>query len=143
LSFGGGYVLNLGAENTIDLYGRYVWMRQAADSARLSGFNERIKFDAVDSHRLRVGARYTANFRGNNRFYAGAAWEHEFDGKAKAKAEGGKIDSPDMKGSTGIAEFGLVFTPSGNKNLSIDLGIQGYGGKHRDATGSAQVKYAF
>jgi hypothetical protein len=142
-SFGGGYVLDLGAEHAVDVYGRYVWTRQAGDSARLSGFSERLKFDAVDSHRLRVGARYSASWSANSRFYAGAAWEHEFDGKADARIEGREIDSPDMKGSSGIAEFGWVLTPAGNKNLSIDLGIQGYGGKRQGATGSAQLRYAF
>jgi outer membrane autotransporter protein len=143
LSFGGGRVFNLGADNAVDVYGRYVWTRQAGDSARLSRFNERLKFDDVDSHRLRVGARYSASWSGNNHFYAGAAWEHEFDGEANAKINGRKIDSPDMKGSTGIAEVGLVLTPTGNENLSIDLGIQGYGGKRQGATGSAQLRYAF
>ena len=55
----------------------------------------------------------------------------------------GKIDdSPDLKGSTGIAEFGFVFNPD-RKNLFIDLGIQGYGGKRSGVTGSAQLKYLF
>jgi hypothetical protein len=142
-SLGGGYVLNLGAERAVDVYGRYVWTRQAGDSARLTGFNERLKFDAVDSHRLRVGARYSASWSANSRFYAGAAWEHEFDGQADASINGRKIDSPDMKGSSGIAEFGWMLTPTDNKNLSIDLGLQGYGGKRQGATGSAQLRYAF
>jgi hypothetical protein len=46
-----------------------------------------------------------------------------------------------MKGNTGIAEVGFVFTPA--RTLSIDLGIQGYGGKRSGATGSAQLKYVF
>ena len=48
-----------------------------------------------------------------------------------------------MKGSTGIAEVGFVFTPFGNKNLSIDFGLQTYGGKRQGVTGSAQFRYLF
>jgi outer membrane autotransporter protein len=102
-----------------------------------------VKFSAVDSHRVRVGTRYTTATNEASRFYVGAAWEHEFDGEANAKVDGAKIEAPSLKGNTGIAEFGVVLVPIGNKNLTIDLGIQGYGGKHRGATGSAQLKYVF
>ena len=147
LSFGGGHVWNLGGNSAVDLYGRYVWTRQAGDSAKvkIGGDNEgTVKFSDVDSHRLRVGLRYSNAWSGSNRFYAGAAWEHEFDGEAGARiVDVGKIDdSPDLKGSTGIAEFGFVFNPD-RKNLFIDLGIQGYGGKRSGVTGSAQLKYLF
>jgi hypothetical protein len=85
-----------------------------------------------------------AAWEGSNRFYVGAAWEHEFDGEANARIGGMKIeDAPNLKGNTGIAEFGWVLSPSSNKNLTIDLGIQAYGGKHKGATGSAQLKYVF
>jgi hypothetical protein len=147
VSLGGGHVWSLSKDNTVDLYGRYVWTRQAADKTRLSGLPgtaQEIKFSAVDSQRVRVGARYTTAWSGDNRFYMGAAWEHEFDGKADVKIGGMKVDeAPDLKGNTGIAEFGLVLTPTGNKNLTVDLGIQAYGGKHKGATGSAQLKYVF
>jgi hypothetical protein len=147
LSFGGGHVWNLSADSAIDLYGRYVWTHQEGDSVHLisaDNYNEEVKFGDVDSHRVRVGTRYSKAWNGENRFYTGVAWEHEFDGKASAKTGlGSKIDAPDMKGSTGIVEFGLVLYPSANKNLSVDLGIQGYGGKRQGVTGSAQLKYAF
>jgi hypothetical protein len=149
LSFGGGHVWNVGANGALDLYGRYVWTRQASDTANFvsPNFDEKVKFSAVDSHRTRLGVRYSTAWSGSNRFYAGAAWEHEFDGEASAKVVtkrgSAKIDAPEMKGSTGIVEFGLVFNPADNKNLSIDVGIQGYGGKRQGATGSAQLKYKF
>jgi hypothetical protein len=148
LSFGGGHVWNIGANGALlDLYGRYMWTRQAGDSVDVEGQNQghntRIKFGAVDSHRARVGVRYSTIWNGANRFYTGVAWEHEFDSEASAKVAGNKIDAPDMKGSTGVAEFGLIFNPADNKNLSIDLGVQAYGGKRSGATGSAQLKYTF
>jgi hypothetical protein len=144
LSFGGGHVWNVGTNSAFDLYGRYVWTHQAGDSVTLSGYGEDVKFSAVDSHRLRFGGRYSSKLGNTNSFYAGAAWEHEFDGEANAKVVGaGKIDAPEMKGSTGLAEFGFVFVPADNKNLSIDLGLQVYGGKRSGATGGAKLKYEF
>ena len=144
LSFGGGHVWNVGTNSAFDLYGRYVWTHQAGDSVTLSGYDEDVKFSAVDSHRLRFGGRYSSKLGNTNSFYAGAAWEHEFDGEANAKVDGaGKIDAPEMKGSTGLAEFGFVFVPADNKNLSIDLGLQVYGGKRSGATGGAKLKYEF
>ncbi|MDR0379174.1 MAG: autotransporter domain-containing protein, partial [Candidatus Accumulibacter sp.] len=153
LSFGGGHVWNLDAGSTVDFYGRYVWTHQEGDSTRLtwtgaSGNAEeaRVRFSDIDSHRVRIGTRYFRKWEGENRFYTGVAWEHEFDGKAAAKdaVRNVKIDdAPSLKGSTGIVEFGLVLYPSANKNLSIDLGVQGYGGKRQGVTGSAQLKYAF
>jgi hypothetical protein len=146
LSLGGGHVWNLSADATLDLYGRYVWSHQEGDNAKLSGTGQEIHFADIDSHRVRVGTRYSKawNSGSDNRFYTGIAWEHEFDAEANAKTQdGNKIKSPDMKGSTGIVEIGLVLYPSGNKNFSIDLGLQGYGGKRQGATGSAQLKYRF
>ncbi|MDR0380006.1 MAG: autotransporter domain-containing protein [Candidatus Accumulibacter sp.] len=145
LSLGGGHVWTLDADSTVDLYGRYVWTHQEGDSARLTGLRDdsRVKFSDVDSQRVRVGARYSQAWDSSSQFYAGVAWEHEFDGKAGGKIDGDKIDAPGMKGSTGIVEVGLVLYPSANKNLSIDLGIQGYGGKRQGVTGGVQVKYAF
>jgi hypothetical protein len=146
LSLGGGYIWKISDGARFDLYGRYVWTHQAGDSVSIKTGegNEAIKFLAADSHRVRFGGRYTQDWSKISQFYVGAAWEHEFDGKTEAKIpDGGAVDAPEMKGNTGMAEFGLVFSPTGNRNLSIDVGLQGYGGKRRGVTGSAQLKYVF
>ena len=150
LSLGGGHVWNIGKDGAFDLYGRYLWTHQAGDSVTVrfsNGDTDRVKFSAVDSHRIRAGVRYSRSVGNANRFHVGVAWEHEFDGEANAKVitrEGpAKVEAPEMKGSTGIAEVGFVFTPFGNKNLSIDFGLQTYGGKRQGVTGSAQFRYLF
>lgn len=75
--------------------------------------------------------------------YIGAAWEHEFDGKARATTNGFDIDAPNLHGNTGIGELGLSLTPSADLPLTIDLGVQGYTGKHEGVTGSLMVKWEF
>ena len=75
--------------------------------------------------------------------YVGAAWEREFDGRARAYAGGFAIDAPSLRGDTGIGELGLTLTPSASLPLSFDLGVLGYTGKREGVTGSLQVKIVF
>ena len=73
----------------------------------------------------------------------GAAFDYEFDSKAKGNVNGRSIESPDIKGATGMGELGLAFKPSASSGLSLDLGVQGYTGKREGVSGSFQVKWAF
>ncbi|MDR1163730.1 MAG: autotransporter domain-containing protein, partial [Candidatus Accumulibacter sp.] len=115
---------------------------QASDKARLST-GDPLKFDAIDSKRLRVGTRFTHAMSGNVKAYAGIAVEREFGGEAKATTNGYRIDAPTLKGNTGIAEVGITATPTAGKPLFLDFGIQGYAGKREGVTGSLRVNYFF
>ena len=75
--------------------------------------------------------------------YVGAAFDYEFDSKARGNVNGRGIDSPDIKGATGMGELGLAFKPSANSGLSLDLGVQGYTGKREGVSGSLQLKFEF
>ncbi|MDR3299291.1 MAG: autotransporter outer membrane beta-barrel domain-containing protein [Candidatus Accumulibacter sp.] len=75
--------------------------------------------------------------------YAGVAYEHEFDGKAKARIDGDKIEAPKLNGDSGVFELGLTLNPANNKRLTLDLGIQGNTGKREGVTGSFRVNYRF
>jgi hypothetical protein len=75
--------------------------------------------------------------------YIGAAYEHEFNGRARATTYGYSIKAPDLTGGTGIGELGLSFKPSATIPLSFDLGVQGYVGKREGVTGSLQAKFEF
>ncbi|MCL2791252.1 MAG: autotransporter outer membrane beta-barrel domain-containing protein [Desulfobulbus sp.] len=142
LHLGAGYLWNLTDKAVLDLYGKYFWTYQNGDSLHLST-DDPVDFDAVDSHRLRVGTRlsYAANERISP--YVGAAYEYEFDGKARATTYGYSIDAPDLAGGTGIGELGLTFKPSKGLPISLDLGVQGYAGTRDGVTGSLQLRYIF
>lgn len=142
LHFGTGYVWNINDAATLDLYGKYFWTRQQGDSVGLST-GEHLSFDDINSSRLRFGGRFAYILNEHVAPYIGAAWEHEFDGKARAKTNGFDIDAPNLRGNTGICELGLSLTPSADLPLTIDLGVQGYTGKHEGVTGSLMVKWEF
>jgi autotransporter-associated beta strand protein len=137
---GGGYVWKLG-EGEFELHGKYLYTRRAADKLRLST-GDPLNFDAVESQRLRVGARYDWTAEKFKPYVALAA-EHEFDGKANAKTFGQKIDAPDMKGATGIVEAGLTMVPSRSLPLTVEVGVKGYFGKREGVGGQVKVEYRF
>ena len=142
LHFGTGYVWNINDAATLDLYGKYFWTRQQGDSVGLST-GEHLSFDDINSSRLRFGGRFAYILNEHVAPYIGAAWEHEFDGKARATTNGFDIDAPNLHGNTGIGELGLSLAPSADLPLTVDLGVQGYTGKHEGVTGSLMVKWEF
>jgi hypothetical protein len=73
----------------------------------------------------------------------GAAWEREYDGKARASIHGHRLDTPDLKGDTAVLEAGFVLTPATSQNLTLELGVQGHAGKREGVTGSFRVNYRF
>jgi hypothetical protein len=138
---GAGYVFNLTGRTSLDLSARYIWTRQGSDSVTIAG--DRVRFEAADSHRWRIGTRLAYQANEYIKPYAGAYYYHEFDGKISASLNGLPIRSPELKGGTGIGEVGLTVRPSPDIPLSIDLGAQGYTGKREGVTGSLQIKYHF
>jgi outer membrane autotransporter protein len=139
---GAGYVWNLTDRASLDLYGKYFWTRQEGDSVTLST-GDPVKFKDADSSRLRFGGRFACAINEYVSPYVGAAWEHEFDGKARATTNGFDLDAPSLRGDTGIGELGLTFKPSQTLPLSFDLGVQGYAGKREGVTGTLQARLEF
>ncbi|MDR2925647.1 MAG: autotransporter outer membrane beta-barrel domain-containing protein [Azoarcus sp.] len=142
LHFGTGYLWNVTEKISIDLYGKYFWTRLEGDSVTLST-GDPVDFQAVDSNRLRFGSRFSYAVSEYVSPYIGAAYEHEFDGEARATAYGYAIDAPDLEGGTGIGEIGLTLKPSQTQPLSFDLGLRGYTGVREGVAGSLQVKFEF
>jgi outer membrane autotransporter protein len=137
-----GFVCNVSDRASFDLSGKYFWTRQKGDSLTLST-GDPVRFDDADSSRVRLGARisYAANDCASP--YAGAAWEREFGGAARAAANGVPIDAPSLRGDTGVGELGLTLRPSPSLPLFFDLGVQGYTGKREGATGGFQARVEF
>jgi hypothetical protein len=140
LHLGTGYVWNINDAASLDLYGKYFWTRQEGDNVTLPT-GDPVKFQDVDSHRVRGGARLAYAVNDWFKPYVGAAYEHELDGEAKASTYGHSIPAPDPKGGTGIGELGLAFIST--KGISVDLGVQGYTGTREGVTGSLQLKFEF
>lgn len=125
---------------TIETYAKYFYTHQNGGSERLTS-GDLYDFDDVDSHRLRVGARYTKQNGTGGSFYTGLAYEYEFDGDARASYAGYSTPTPTLKGGTGILELGYRFARPGS-NVSYGLNLMGMTGKRRGITGGLQVNWA-
>jgi outer membrane autotransporter protein len=139
---GAGYLWNITDKNVLDLYGNFFWTRQKGDTVTLPS-DDSVSFKDADSRRLRGGVRLTHAVTEYVRPYIGLAYEHEFSGTVKSTTYGLPIDEPSVKGGTGIGEIGLSVTPSPNRPLAFDLGVQGYTGKREGVTGSLRVNFKF
>jgi len=137
-----GYIWKFTEQASLDLYGKYFWTRQQGDSVTLKT-GDPVKFKDTDSHRLRLGGRFSYAVNDYLAPYIGAAWEYEMDGRQRASTYGYAIDTPTLHGSTGIGELGLTVKPSKELPLSFDLGVQGYVGKREGVTGSMQIRWEF
>ena len=137
---GAGYVLPLGT-GELDMYGKYLWTRQKGGNVVIAG--DAFTFKDINSQRTRLGARYSYPLNTSTTLKLGAAWEYEFDAKAKASVHGMDVTAPEIKGSTAVLDAGIKLSPASNKNLSFEAGIQGYAGKRKGVTGNVAVKYAF
>jgi hypothetical protein len=138
LHAGLGHVFNVGATTDLDLYAKYFWTHQGGkDFVAI----EPISFGDVDSHRLRAGARLSQGITDQVKFFAGAAYENEFSGKAEASSHGFRFDVPELKGSTGIGELGLTVLP--NERVNLDIGVQGYVGTRKGVSGSVRLNFDF
>ena len=136
---GAGKAFDLGKGNTLDGYFKYFYSHQAGDdtTVHIEGMaDERGHFDAVDSHRIRIGARLTHKVNERNSFYGGLAYQYEFNGDARATFSGNGVPSPSLKGSSGMLELGWQVKP-GDGPLTLDLGVTGWAGKQRG--GSVQL----
>lgn len=141
LHLGVGKKIALKKGDAIDAYLKYFFSHQNATSATLST-GETYDFDAVNSHRLRLGARYLHDMGGTGKFYAGLAWEYEFEGEARAAYQGMATPSPSLKGSSVLLELGYRFAPKDSR-VSYDVNISGWQGKREGFMGSVGVNWAF
>lgn len=142
-----GYIWDISEENTLELYGKYLWTRECGESVTLST-KETVDFDDIDSSRLRFGARFAYTGSEYVRPYVGVAWEHEFDGVASstsrsATATNVAIPQANLRGDTGIGEIGITISPSKDVPLNVDLGVTGYTGKREGVAGTLLLTLTF
>lgn len=136
-----GYEHKINEKLGIDLAGKFFYTYQDGDDVNISG--DDIKFDAANSIRARLGGRVNYTIKSTLTPYGSAYLDYEFDGKAKAWANGLPIDAPELKGLSALGELGLIFTPSRKLPLTLDIGLQGYAGKRQGISGSLLAKLLF
>ncbi len=139
---GAGYLRQIDEHRTLDMYGKLLWTRQEGDTTTLST-GERLNFSDINSWRWRMGARFNYNDGEKTGYYAGLAWEHEFDGEADATVNGFAIDKPSLKGDSGIAEIGMNYKPSADNPWILNLNVQTYFGARDGWRGGVEATYTF
>ena len=142
---GAGKLFDIGHDNTLDVYGKYFYSHTGSDSTtiHIGAASEGVDFSAVNSHRIRLGARLTHALNAKNKIYGGLAWQYEFKGDARATySVSGEAPSPSVKGSSGMIELGWQVKP-GKSPMTIDLGVTGWVGKQRGITANLQANWTF
>ena len=139
---GAGKIINIDKKHDIDIYGKYYYSRQAGTEADLAS-GETYKFAAVNSSRLRAGARYIYNCGEGKKAYVGAAYEYELDGEARATYKGYSAPSPSLKGGSGMVEAGYQVKPAKNSPLTIDMAVNGWTGKQQGVGTTVSFNWSF
>ena len=137
-----GKVIPVSRTDDLDVSLRYLYSHSGSDNVQLST-GENYAFDAVNSHRLRTGLRWTRRFNDANAMYAGIAYQYEFNGDARASYKGFGLASPSLKGSSGMLELGYRVKPSEDLPLTIDFNVTGWTGVQRGVTGQVGFTYNF
>ena len=141
---GMGKVVQLNDKDTIDYYGKLFYTRQQGDKVTV-GTGATYDFDATTSLRTRLGARYTHNLSEKNAFYAGLAWQHEFDGESNAIVAttlgSASAPAPSMKGDTGIMELG--WRVNNSDKFELGLGVNGSVGKQKGVGFNLSLNFSF
>ena len=136
-----GQEWQLAGGDKIEGYAKYFYSHQAGNTTKLRSGAD-LEFGDVESHRLRVGARYTHAVGGGSELYAGLGYEYEFDGAATAMYQGYATPSPSLGGGTGILELGYRFVPKDGR-VSYGVNLMGTKGKRDGIAGGIQVNWAF
>ena len=141
---GMGKVVQLNDKDTLDYYGKLFYTRQQCDKVTV-GTGATYDFDATTSLRTRLGARYTHQLSEKNAFYAGLAWQHEFDGESNAIVAttlgSASAPAPSMKGDTGIMELGWRINNS--DKFELGLGVNGSVGKQKGVGFNLSLNFSF
>lgn len=137
-----GYVFNFDEQQSLDVYGRYLWTHMKGDSVAIG--KDQLHFDSATSNRVQIGGRYHYAYSDQFKPYIGAAYEYEFSGGVGASAYNLRLDEPSLKGGTGIIEAGFSFTPNAKvPNFSINVTGQGFFGQRQGGSGGIKLKYQF
>jgi hypothetical protein len=138
-----GYVWNITERVALDMSTKLLWTRLYGDTVIVAG--DPINFQDTDSLRWRTGGRFSYRFGDGCGLstYAGAYYEHEFDGKVKATVYGFNVPETGISGGTGVGELGVSFKPVEDRKFTVDLGVQGYVGKRQGVQGNVGMVYMF
>ena len=139
-----GRIFPVTADVKLEVFGKYFFTYLPSDTARVkdSDGTTTLRFESVDNHRVRAGARLYAP-AGDWQGYLGAAFEYDFTESLRNEANGVEIRGGEsIRGATGIGEAGLRHAKAGSPRL-FDVRLRGYCGKREGASLKLQAEYGF
>lgn len=139
-----GRIFPVTADLKLEVFGKYFFTYLPSDTARVkdSDGTTTLRFESVDNHRVRTGARLYAP-AGDWQGYLGAAFEYDFTETLRNEANGVEIRGGEsIRGATGIGEAGLRHAKAGSPWL-FDMRLRGYCGKREGASLKLQAEYGF
>ena len=139
-----GRIFPVTADLKLEVFGKYFFTYLPSDTARVkdSDGTTTLRFESVDNHRVRTGARLYAP-AGDWQGYLGAAFEYDFTEMLRNEANGVEIRGGEsIRGATGIGEAGLRHAKAGSPWL-FDVRLRGYCGKREGASLKLQAEYGF
>jgi len=134
-----GKIYRFDGGRSLDVYGKFFVTKRNGVSFDAGGHYD---LDSVTSNVLRIGARYSSTGARWN-WYGGLAYEYEFDGEAGGTADGARIRSASIRGSSLMAELGIRMEPTAASPWKMDIGLTGHAGKHKGMGGAVSVAYMF
>jgi hypothetical protein len=143
------YTLDINELSSLDFVLRGYWSRLKGKSVYIHPSEiydkDHINFSDTDSWRVRAGLRYARRTPNGTYWYVGGYYDHEFDQKFTAftNLDNFKLDTPALKGGTGIFEIGLVSHPTDSKTFSVEFGFQGYVGQISGLSGGVRLGWEF
>ena len=140
-----GKIFPLNKKDTLDTYLKYFFSHTNSDDVNVHSNldDETFHFDSVNSHRLRIGARYYHALNERSKLYAGLAYQYEFNGEARGSHNGLCTPAPSLRGGSGMAELGWQAKPSKDSPMTVDLGVTGWAGKQQGVMGRLKVSWSF
>ena len=141
-----GKVQKLTEKSSLDYYGKFFYTNQNSDTVNVRSAllgDASYDFDAISSYRLRLGARWNQKINKCDIFYAGLAWDYEFDSEARAHYNGMSTPAPTMKGSSGMLELGWKQEANKENPFGLDLGLTGWCGKQKGISFNAGFSWMF
>ena len=136
-----GKIISLSDSSDLDIYGKFFHTYTEGDSFKVA--NDEFEFDSINSDRLRIGARITSNKENKFSTYYGLAYEYEFNGDADMTAQGLKVSTQSLQGSSVMAEIGFNYQPTPTSPWSFDLNMRGYTGERQGGSFNVQATYTF
>lgn len=136
-----GKKFQLTKNNELDIFTRYLFAHQNANEVNIAG--DQFKFDALNSHRVQLGAKYSIGAHSKTSYHAALIYEHEFAAAADTTVHDYSVPTAGIKGASGILDLGVRILAGKSENTTVNLGLQGYIGKRQGIAGNIQVKFGF